>query len=130
MSYFYFDTGEYVTARAASAAGTIMVCIFSIHSVLFLKRINNKYWLNLFILILFYCNSRAFYFTNNLYNHALTEIHLVILDIILIGYFHFRRGCFNRTWHSLFPALCELRLLIVYISFSLNIDQIIICNCL
>lgn len=32
----------------------------------------------------------------------------VLSDFVLVGHFKCWRGCFNRTWHSLFPAICKL----------------------
>lgn len=44
-------------------------------------------------------NRLCYLFTSNL---------LILSDFVLMGYFKCWRGGFNRTWHSLFPAICEL----------------------
>lgn len=40
----------------------------------------------------------------------LDYLHDRYSDIIIMGDFQRRRGCFNRTWHSLFSALCMFKI--------------------
>jgi hypothetical protein len=118
----FLCVGEYATARAASAAGTIMV------------------WFQPYLLIL--CSSKKkynwprfgrkylyfyiYFVTEGVFN--IWDIHFdnFVTDTILMGYFQHWGDCFNRTWHSLPPTLCEYILFISSLLYYIFYD---VCGC-
>ena len=82
----------------------------------FFCKLNSNFSCNSFIVLNSMCKPISLPCSVGFQNYCNQCLHvcgfyawLVVLDAFLMGYIQCWRGCFNRTWHSLFPTLCEFK---------------------